>query len=70
VENIPVKGEITLAQFLKFAGVAETGGHAKELIAAGEVRVNGEPESRRGRKLRHGDRVELPGAEFILAATD
>ncbi|MEW8979706.1 MAG: S4 domain-containing protein YaaA [Symbiobacterium sp.] len=53
---------ITLDAFLKWAGVAETGGHAKQIIATGAVSVNGEPEQRRGRKLRPGDRVSLPGA--------
>jgi len=52
---------ITLDAFLKWAGVADTGGHAKALIASGRVRVNEEPETRRGRKLRPGDHVALPG---------
>lgn len=53
---------ITLDAFLKWAGAADTGGHAKTLIASGVVRVNGEQELRRGRKLRAGDAVEVPGA--------
>lgn len=53
---------ITLDAFLKWAGVADTGGHAKALIASGEVSVNGEVELRRGRKLRPGDRVAVRGA--------
>ncbi|BAD38988.1 S4 domain-containing protein YaaA [Symbiobacterium thermophilum] len=52
---------ITLDAFLKWTGVADTGGQAKALIAAGLVHVNGEPELRRGRKLRAGDRVRLEG---------
>jgi ribosome-associated protein len=52
---------ITLDAFLKWAGVADTGGHAKTLIASGEIRVNGELEARRGRKLRPGDSVSVPG---------
>ncbi len=52
---------IKLDSFLKWQGLVETGGHAKQLIQGGEVRVNGEVETRRGRKLRAGDRVELGG---------
>lgn len=50
---------ITLDAFLKWAGVADTGGHAKALIASGDITVNGEVELRRGRKLRPGDRIIL-----------
>ncbi len=50
---------ITLGQALKAANVVGTGGEAKILIQAGEVRVNGEVETRRGRKLREGDVVEV-----------
>jgi S4 domain protein YaaA len=52
---------IALGQFLKLAGIADTGGQAKALLAEGAVRVNGEPETRRGRKLRAGDKVEVDG---------
>lgn len=52
---------IKLDQFLKWRGLVETGGHAKQLIQGGEVLVNGEVETRRGRKLRTGDVVELAG---------
>jgi len=48
---------IRLGQFLKLAGIADSGGDARALIAAGEVTVNGEPETRRGRQLHPGDRV-------------
>lgn len=57
---------IKLDQFLKWQGLVETGGHAKQLIQGGEVRVNGEVETRRGRKLRTGDRVELAGQTVIV----
>ena len=50
---------ITLGQALKSASIAGTGGEAKVLIQTGEVRVNGEVESRRGRKLEKGDVVEV-----------
>jgi Uncharacterized conserved protein, COG2501 len=52
---------IKLDQFLKLAGVVPTGGQAKQLIQAGQVRVNGEVENRRGRKLRPGDEVAVGG---------
>jgi ribosome-associated protein len=50
---------ITLGQALKAADLVGSGGEAKVLIQAGEVRVNGEVETRRGRKLEEGDVVEL-----------
>jgi ribosome-associated protein len=50
---------IRLDQFLKWEGLVATGGEAKQRIQGGEVRVNGFQETRRGRKLRPGDRVEL-----------
>ena len=57
---------IKLDQFLKLAGVVATGGQAKALIQNGEVKVNGEVETRRGRKLREGDRVEVDGEEMVV----
>lgn len=50
---------ITLDAFLKWAGVVDTGGHAKALIASGEVLVNGEIERRRGRKLHPNDVIVI-----------
>lgn len=50
---------IKLDQFLKWVGAADTGGQAKIIIQEGLVQVNGEAETRRGRKLRKGDRVEF-----------
>ena len=50
---------ITLGQALKAANVVGSGGEAKVLIQTGEVRVNGEVETRRGLKLREGDVVEV-----------
>lgn len=52
---------IKLDQFLKYQGVAATGGQAKLMIQDGEVEVNGEVETRRGRKLVAGDRVKVAG---------
>ena len=55
---------ITLGQALKAANVVGTGGEAKILIQAGEVRINGEVETRRGRRLREADVVEV-GDELL-----
>jgi len=55
-----------LDQFLKWSGVTDTGGQAKRLVQDGLVRVNGEVETRRGRKLAPGDRVEVSGQEAPL----
>lgn len=61
---------IALDQFLKWAGVAQTGGAAKESILAGEVSVNGEVERRRGRKLHPGDTVDVGGQRLVVAAEE
>ena len=50
---------VTLGQALKAASIAGTGGEAKVLVQMGEVLVNGEVETRRGRRLREGDVVEV-----------
>lgn len=50
---------IDLLQFLKATGIAATGGEAKMLVDDGFIQVNGEDESRRRRKLRPGDRVDI-----------
>jgi ribosome-associated protein len=49
----------TLGRALKAAGLVGTGGEAKVLIQAGEVSVNGDVETRRGRRLVEGDVVEV-----------
>ena len=54
-----VSSGITLGQALKAASIAGTGGEAKVLVQMGEVLVNGEVETRRGRRLREGDVVEV-----------
>jgi ribosome-associated protein len=57
-------GVIRLGQLLQVAGLAESGGEAKALLATGAVRVNGEPETRRGRQLVPGD-VVVVGEESV-----
>jgi ribosome-associated protein len=54
-----LSSSITLGQALKAADIVGTGGEAKIVIQGGEVRVNGEVETRRGRKLHEGDVVEV-----------
>lgn len=50
---------IRLDNLLKFSGIAETGGHAKILIQNGEVLVNGEVCTMRGKKMRKGDTAQF-----------
>jgi ribosome-associated protein len=57
---------IRLGQVLKLAGIVGSGGEAKALLAEGEVAVNGEPESRRGRQLHPGDVLGAQGEEIRL----
>jgi ribosome-associated protein len=52
------EGGIRLGQLLKLANLVETGGAARGLLESGEVRVNGEVETRRGRQLGIGDVIE------------
>jgi ribosome-associated protein len=59
---------IQLDQFLKLNGIAQSGGEAKHLIQSGEVKVNGEVETRRKRKLRNGDQVQVTGREMLPVA--
>lgn len=58
---------IKLDQFLKWIGVAQTGGEAKSLIQSGEVMVNNQIETRRGRKLVEGDRVSLGNLTYDVS---
>lgn len=57
---------IKLDQLLKFAGIAETGGHAKEIIAASEVILNGEVCTMRGKKIKDGDIIELDDICLVI----
>ncbi len=62
--TLPLRGVyITLAQALKAAGLADTGGQAKFLVRSGAVEVNGAAASQPGRKLRAGDRFRSAGGE-------
>ncbi len=62
VRDVPVGDDgIRLGQFLKLADLVDTGGEGKVLIASGDVTVNGEVDTRRGRQLRPGDVVSVSG---------
>ncbi len=60
---------INLTQALKLAGCVQTGGEAKLLIVDGRVRVNGEVETRKRRKLSAGDRVDVEGGALFEIET-
>ncbi len=57
---------IKLDALLKFAGLCDTGGEAKERIQAGEVKVNGEVCTMRGKKCRSGDEIALDGESVVI----
>ena len=61
---------IKLGQALKLAGIASLGIEAKILIEDGVVLVNGETETRRGKKLRNGDVVSVEGNTFTVRASE
>lgn len=62
VRGVPIE----LCQFLKFGGVAESGGEAKQLIGAGEVQLNGVVETQKRKKLAVGDRVTARGQTIVV----
>ena len=57
---------IELVKLIKLLGLAETGGHAKNMIEAGEVKLNGLTEFRKRAKLRNGDLVEVAGVQIKI----
>ena len=66
--SVPITTEfIKLESFLKLANAAGSGGMAKNFIQNGEVEVNGETCTMRGKKLRPGDSVRFNGAEYPVA---
>ena len=67
MEKIKISTEfIKLEQLLKLANIVSSGGMAKEFILNGEVKVNDEIETRRGKKLRPGDIVEFNGEIYLI----
>jgi len=66
MNEVNIKTEyIALGQFLKLAGCIDTGGAAKFFLQETQILINGEPDNRRGRKLYHGDRVEVEGFDVF-----
>ncbi len=59
------EGTIRLGQQLKLVDAVPTGAQVKDVLVTGTVRVNGEPEERRGRQLRRGDVVSIEGGEDL-----
>lgn len=71
VEEIGIRTEfIKLDSFLKYAGVTETGGQAKEAVLEGLVLVNGEVCTMRGKKIRPGDVVAIDDLELHVVAEE
>ncbi|KGF15446.1 RNA-binding S4 domain-containing protein [Corynebacterium freneyi] len=69
--DVAIRDEsIRLGQFLKLANLVETGGLAKEVIAEGQVQVNGDVDTRRGRQLRAGDVVTVAGVSARVARAE
>ena len=69
MRDVPIDGDmIRLGQFLKLADLSETGGEGKILIASGDVEVNGEVDTRRGRQLHPGDVVTVFGKSARVSA--
>lgn len=65
--QVEIKTEfIKLDSLLKFAGLTDTGGLAKEIIQQGLVKVNGEVCTMRGKKIRSGDTVAVEGYEVTI----
>lgn len=68
MDKIEIHSEfIKLDAFLKLSGLTETGGEAKLMVADGEVLVNGEVCTQRGKKLRPGDTVSFGGETLEVA---
>jgi ribosome-associated protein len=65
VDLRPGEESIRLGQLLKLVDAVPTGAQVKDVLLTGTVRVNGEPEERRGRQVRRGDVVSVEGLEEI-----
>ena len=65
IEIRPGEDSIRLGQLLKLVDAVPTGAQVKDVLFSGAVRVNGEPEDRRGRQLRRGDVVAVEGMEDV-----
>lgn len=69
-EKIAIRSEyIRLDSLLKLAGACETGGRAKIAIQSGQVLVNGEVCTMRGKKMRPGDRAQIGSAVYEVCSS-
>ncbi|MPR00099.1 RNA-binding S4 domain-containing protein [Modestobacter sp. I12A-02628] len=68
VEIRPGEESIRLGQLLKLVDAVPSGAQVKDVLTSGDVRVNGEPEERRGRQLRRGDVVSVAGLPDVRIA--
>ena len=66
--DFPLRGEfVALCDLLKLAGVADSGGQGKAMVAAGEVKVDGRREDRKTAKIRAGQVVECRGVKITVS---
>lgn len=66
-----LKGDhVRLCDLLKLVGIADSGGQGKHLVAAGEVKVDGQQESRKSAKIRAGQTVECRGVKLVVQAAN
>lgn len=61
---------VELCNLLKLAGLADSGGHGKQMVAEGKVRVDGQPESRKTAKIRAGQQVDCAGVRISVLAAE
>jgi ribosome-associated protein len=67
--EVTIRGEmIRLGQLLKLAGMIDSGAEGKAILSGGQVLVNGERETRRGRQLVPGDVIAVEGQELRLVS--
>jgi ribosome-associated protein len=70
LQEVPIREQtIRLGQLLKLAGIVDSGSEVKALLGELPAQVNGEPESRRGRQLRRGDRVQIGEHELLVTGS-
>jgi ribosome-associated protein len=65
IELRPGEDTIRLGQLLKLVDAVPSGAQVKDVLSSGDVRVNGEPEDRRGRQLHTGDVVSVDGMDDV-----
>ena len=66
IEFLLSRPHVELCQLLKLAGIAESGGGGKRIVAAGEVMVDGQPESRKTAKIRARQSVQCRGVTILV----